>query len=153
MTASDVRDRTLTFLFTDIEGSTRLWEAHPDAMRPALERHDAILTEAITAAGGDVVKTTGDGVMAVFASSGECLAACVASQLALQAEPWGQTGPLLVRMGIHTGTVPDTRVDFHGPAVNRTARIMSAGHGGQILLSSAAQALSMKQALPISALK
>ena len=131
------RDEPLTFLFTDVEGSTRLWETSPERMRSALERHDAILRSAIADSGGEVVKTTGDGLMAVFAVPVGALTAAVAAQHGLFAETWPHGCPIRVRMGIHTGEVESRGGDFFGPAVNRTARIMSAGHGGQVLLSEA----------------
>ena len=126
------------FLFTDIEASTRLWEEHPDAMAAALARHDAILVEAIARARGKVVKTTGDGTIAVFDSVADTVAATIHAQRALLAEDWGPTGPLRVRMGVHTGDTESRDGDYFGPAMNRTARIMAAGHGGQVLLSAAA---------------
>jgi predicted ATPase/class 3 adenylate cyclase len=130
-----------TFLFTDVEGSTRLWERYPEAMRSALARHDVLLTTAIGSANGVVVKATGDGMMAVFEVPTDALAAGIAAQRALQQEPWPATCAISVRMGIHTGDAESRRGDFFGPAVNRTARIMSAGHGGQILLSEATATL------------
>lgn len=133
--------RTLTFLFTDIEGSTALWERFPESMGSALERHDAILRDAVEGAAGEVVKTTGDGLMAVFASACDGVRACLRAQLALANEPWNEAGPLRVRMGIHAGEAAASGGDYHGPAVNRAARIMAAGHGGQVLLSAAAAAL------------
>src|SRR5215471_15434439 len=93
---------TVTFLFTDLEGSTRLWEAHPAAMRAALARHDELMSHAIERRGGYVVKTTGDGFLAAFASASDAVAAAVEAQLDLTAEPWADTGPLRVRMGVHT---------------------------------------------------
>ena len=99
----DKASATLTFLFTDIEGSTRLWERYPQAMRRALERHDSILLTAVTAAGGHVVKTTGDGLMAVFGSALEAVRASLAAQRDLMKEPWPETGILRVRMGLHSG--------------------------------------------------
>ncbi|HEY6057588.1 MAG TPA: adenylate/guanylate cyclase domain-containing protein, partial [Candidatus Limnocylindrales bacterium] len=141
---------TITFLFTDIEGSTRLWEQFPDHMKGALERHDAILRGAIEAAGGDVVKTTGDGMMAVFVRAADAVAASVAAQRRLASEPWADTGPLRDRMGLHAGEAEQRAGDFFGPAVNRTARIMAAGHGGQILLSASAVELA-REALPAGA--
>jgi predicted ATPase/class 3 adenylate cyclase len=137
--------RTLSFLFTDVEGSTRLWERFPDGMRASLAQHDAVLRAAVEGAGGTVVKTTGDGVMAVFRTAGESLAACLAAQKALQRETWGETGPLRVRMGLHVGEDSGDGHDYHGPAVNRAARIMAAGHGGQVLLSGATAALVLDQ--------
>ena len=126
---------TVTFLFTDLEGSTRLWEESPDAMQGALARHDELLRAAIEAHGGHVVKTTGDGFHAVFASVRDALGAAVAAQCALGAEAWEQTGPLRVRMGVHTGEGEQRDGDYYGPSLNRAARIMSAGHGGQVLCS------------------
>jgi predicted ATPase/class 3 adenylate cyclase len=131
-----------TFLFTDIEGSTRLWEEHTDDMATALARHDAILSEAVDRAGGKVVKTTGDGLLAVFDSVTDTLAATIDAQRSLLAEAWGSTGPLRVRMGVHAGDTESRGGDYFGPAMNRAARIMAAGHGGQVLLSAAAAGLS-----------
>lgn len=133
--------RTLTFLFTDIEGSTGLWERFPESMKSSLERHDAILRSAVEGDAGEVVKTTGDGVMAVFGSTRDGLRACLSAQLALANEPWNEAGPLQVRMGLHAGEAAASGGDYHGPAVNRAARIMAAGHGGQVLLSAVAAAL------------
>jgi predicted ATPase/class 3 adenylate cyclase len=141
---------TLTFLFTDIEGSTRLWERFPVDMKDALERHDAILRSAIEGSGGRVVKTTGDGMMAVFESACDAASAGLAAQRNLAGEPWAATGPLRVRMGLHSGQAEQRTGDFFGPAVNRTARIMAAGHGGQVLLSASAGALAREQ-LPAGA--
>ncbi|MET0894978.1 MAG: adenylate/guanylate cyclase domain-containing protein [Acidimicrobiia bacterium] len=126
---------TVTFLFTDLEGSSTLWEQHPDAMRGALARHDALIGDAIVGRAGHVVKTTGDGFLAAFASALDAVAAAVDAQLALGREPWVETGPLRVRMGIHTGAAELRDGDYFGPTLNRAARLMSIGHGGQILLS------------------
>ena len=129
-----------TFLFTDIEGSTRLWEEHGDAMASALARHDEILAGAVDEAGGSVLKTTGDGLIAVFDSVSDSLSAALDSQRALEEEPWGPTGSLRVRMGIHAGDTESREGDYFGPAMNRAARIMAAGHGGQVLVSGTAAA-------------
>src|SRR5581483_10184839 len=95
---------TVTFVFTDLEGSTRRWEEYPDAMKTALARHDAILREAVASHHGRVVKSTGDGMLLVFASAGDALAACLDMQRAMTREPWSpDAGPLSVRMGVHTG--------------------------------------------------
>jgi predicted ATPase/class 3 adenylate cyclase len=131
----------LTFLFTDVEGSTRLWEQYPREMQGSLERHDVLLRSAIADADGDVVKTTGDGLMAVFGTPLGAVSAAIAAQRTLAAEPWPATCPIRVRMGIHTGEAEARGGDYFGPAVNRTARIMAAGHGGQILLSGATAGL------------
>src|SRR4029450_12701524 len=93
---------TVTFLFTDLEGSTRLWQDHPNAMRTALARHDAILREQVAAHGGHVVKTTGDGIHAVLATARDALDAAVGAQVGLAAASFEDTGPLRVRMGVHT---------------------------------------------------
>ena len=127
---------TVTFLFTDLEGSTRLWEEHPEAMRDALARHDAVLHQAIEAHEGYVVKTTGDGVHAAFSTAGHAVDAAIAGQLALGAD-WGATGPLRVRMGLHTGVAELRDGDYYGGVLNRAARLMSIAHGGQIVASLA----------------
>jgi predicted ATPase/class 3 adenylate cyclase len=127
---------TVTFLFTDLEGSTRLWEEHPEAMRAALSRHDEILREAITAHNGHVVKTTGDGFHLVFSTPEDALRAAGDAQLALTAEAWGPTGALRVRMGLHTCQAELRDGDYFGAGVNRAARLMSIAHGGQIVLSA-----------------
>ena len=93
----------VTFLFTDIEGSTPLFQQHPQAMPAALARHHALLHEAIAAAGGQVFQIIGDAFCAAFAQAADALGAALAGQQALLAEPWGETGPLKVRMGLHTG--------------------------------------------------
>jgi predicted ATPase len=122
----------LTFLFTDIEGSTRRWEADPDAMRVALETHNQTLREAVAANDGEVFNYTGDGMCAVFASPRSAVDAAVAAQRSLE---------LPVRMGIATGEAELREGDYFGTVLNRTARVMAAGHGGQILLDGATAAL------------
>jgi predicted ATPase/class 3 adenylate cyclase len=138
---SELPTGTVTFLFTDLEGSTRLWEEHPDEMQEALARHDAMLRDAIEAHGGLVVKTTGDGVHAAFAVASDAIDAAVAAQLAVQREDWNATGPLRVRMGIHTGAAEVRDGDYYGTALNRAARLMSAAHGGQVVVSLATREL------------
>jgi predicted ATPase/class 3 adenylate cyclase len=128
---------TVIFLFTDIGGSTQLWEQHPDAMRLALARHDALLRAAIEAHDGHVFKALGDAFYAAFSTAPQALAAALASQRALQAEPWGEVGSLRVRMALHTGVAELRDGDYFGPALNRVARLLTAAHGGQILLSQA----------------
>jgi predicted ATPase len=118
---------TWTFLFTDIEDSTRRWSEDREAMAAALAVHDATLTRVIEAHGGQIFKHTGDGVCAVFGSAGEAVAAARAAQDALE---------LPVRMGVHTGDAEERNGDFFGMALNRCARTMDAGHGGQVLLSA-----------------
>src|ERR1700682_386520 len=118
----------VTFLFTDIEGSTRRWEADADAMRAALETHNQTLRGAVDANGGTVFNYTGDGMCAVFASPRSAVDAAADAQRALE---------LPVRMGIATGEAELRGDDYFGTALNRTARVMAAGHGGQILLDGA----------------
>ena len=134
-----------TFLFTDIEASTLLWEEHPVEMAPALARHDSILTDAIDQAGGRLLKTTGDGAIAVFDAVDQAVTASLTAQRDLAAEQWEVTGPLRVRMGVHAGETESRDGDYFGPAMNRAARIMAAGHGGQVLLSSVAAGLTTGQ--------
>ena len=128
---------TVTFLFTDVEGSTSLWQEHPEAMKSALARHDVIVREAIGAHGGHVVKTTGDGFHAAFANPSDAVEAAIGAQLALAGEWWGDTGALRVRMGIHSGQAELREGDYYGTAVNRAARLMSVAHGGQVVVSLA----------------
>ena len=128
---------TVSFLFTDVEGSTRLWDEHPAAMREALARHDEILRSAIEDRGGYVFSTAGDAFSAAFTRAGDAAGAAVAAQLALWGEPWPVDAQLRVRMGVHTGEAHERDGDYFGAAVNRAARLMALGHGGQVLLSSA----------------
>ncbi len=128
---------TLTFLFTDLEGSTRLWQQFPEAMKTVMDEHDALLRAAILDYNGQIVKTTGDGFHAAFTSARDCLNACIHAQLRLVEEDWQGIGPLRVRMGIHTGEAQPRGGDYYGTAVNRAARLMSAASGGQVLLSAA----------------
>jgi class 3 adenylate cyclase len=128
---------TVTFLFTDLEGSTRLWEDHPAAMKAALARHDEILRDAVEERGGHVVKTTGDGLHAAFAVAPDAVAAALNAQRALVSEEWALPEPLKVRMGLHTGAAELREGDYYGPAVNRAARIAAAAHGGQLVASAA----------------
>jgi len=127
---------TVTFLFTDVEGSTALWEEHPDAMGVALERHDRILRSAIGSFGGYVFSTAGDAFAAAFARAGDAVAAAVEAQRALGAEPWPELVVVRVRMGLHTGEAQERDGDYFGPVLNRAARVMAAGHGGQILVAA-----------------
>lgn len=133
--------RTATFLMTDIAGSTRLWEEQPDAMAIALAAHDEILRTAVERARGTVVKTTGDGMLAAFDGSRAAVEAALAGQLALMDHDWPTTGPLRVRMAIHTGSAEVRDGDFFGPSLNRVARLLAIGHGGQVLVSSAGAAV------------
>jgi len=127
-----------TLLFTDIEGSSRLWEEQPERMRRALMRHDGIVRDAVQRHRGVVVKSTGDGVHAAFADPRDAVAATIAFQIALDAPGDDERLPLRARCGVHAGVVELRDSDYFGSAVNRAARIMSAAHGGQVLISQAA---------------
>jgi len=135
---SNLPSGTVTFLFTDIEGSTKLWEQHPEAMKGALAKHDSILKEAIESNHGHIIKTTGDGVHAVFTTALDGINAAIEGQRTLgQTSEVFETSEVLirVRMGLHTAEAELRDGDYYGQALNRAARIMSIGHGGQILLS------------------
>jgi predicted ATPase/class 3 adenylate cyclase len=126
---------TITFLFTDIEGSTQLWEKFPEQMAAELRRHNTLLRQAIEAHGGYVFKTVGDQFCAAFANAYDALSAAIEVQRALINEPWD--GPdIKVRIGIHCGPAEEWAGDYFGPTVNRVARLMAIGHGGQTLLSA-----------------
>src|SRR5829696_6717930 len=124
---TDLPTGTVTFLFTDIEGSTGLWERYPEAMSEALSRHDEILRTVIEANNGSVVKTAGDGVHAAFWIATETLEAALEAQRALLREEWAEAGPLRVRMALHTGAATERAGDYFGPSLNRVARLLSAG--------------------------
>ena len=144
---------TLAFLFTDIVGSTQLWERQPQAMQPALARHDALLRQAIDADGGQVVRTAGDAFHAVFTTVAAALDAALAIQRSLVAEPWGPIGAIQVRVAVHVGTAQLRDGDYFGPPLNRVARLLDTGHGGQILLSLSAQELVYDQLPPSVSLR
>ena len=124
------------FLFTDIEGSTRLWERDQQAMALAVKQHDAILSEAVLGAGGRIVKSTGDGVMAVFPAAPQAVGAAAGAQRALRRA--GMEVEIRVRMGIHSGPAESRGEDWFGSAVNKASRVADAAHGGQLLLSAEA---------------
>ena len=141
---------TVTYLFTDVEESTRLWERHPDAMGPALARHDELVEEIVQGHGGVVVRPRGEGDsrVAVFARASDAVVAAAEVQRALHEEPWPTPGPLRVRMALHSGEAELRAGDYYGPAVNRCARLRSAAHGGQALLSQATYALAREPPPP-----
>jgi predicted ATPase/class 3 adenylate cyclase/Tfp pilus assembly protein PilF len=128
---------TVTFLFTDIEGSTQWWEEQPDWMAHAFARQEAILRALTTEHGGYVYKMIGDAFQIAFDTALDALNAAIEAQRALQAEPWGEVGPLRVRMALHTGVTEEREDDYVGPVLNRLARVLNAGQGGQILLTQA----------------
>ena len=131
MTAS-APSGVVTFLFTDVEGSTRRWETNAEEMRMSLAAHDAVLRSAIETHGGFVFKHTGDGVCAAFASPKSAVDAAVAAQRELE---------LPVRMGIATGEAELRGADYFGAVLNRAARVMAAGHGGQVLVAESTAGL------------
>ena len=133
--------RTVTFLFTDIEGSTRLWEEHRAAMGVALAAHDVLLRTAVEGAGGTVVKTTGDGMLAAFDHTESAVTAAIEGQRSLDRHEWPETDRLRVRMAIHSGSAEVRDGDFFGPALNRVARLLAIGHGDQVLVSGTSAAL------------
>jgi class 3 adenylate cyclase len=128
---------TVTFLFTDIEGSTQWWEGHPEWMAHAFARQEAILHEAAAVHGGHVYKMIGDAFQIAFATAPDALNAAIDAQRALHTESWGEFGPLRVRMALHTGVTEERGDDYVGPVLNRLARLLSVSQGGQILLSHA----------------
>ncbi len=143
----EIPSGTVTFLFTDIEGSTQRWEHNPDRMRVILARHDAIMNGAIAAHDGVVFKTVGDAFYAAFTNVPAALDAALAAQYALFAEDWGEGESLRVRMALHTGSVEAKDGDYFGRPLNRVARLLSAGHGGQTLVSGVTEELS-RDSLP-----
>lgn len=132
---------TVTFLFTDVEGSTRLWEEHPGEMKGALARHDDLMRQTIEGAGGYIFTTAGDAFSAAFQEPTSAAEAALGCQLRLGAEDWPVPGGIRVRMALHTGGANERGGDYFGPALNRTARILSTGHGGQVLVSLATEEL------------
>jgi class 3 adenylate cyclase len=145
-------DKTLTFLFTDIEDSTGHWQRSPQAMRHALERHDALLRSVLEANGGTVFKTVGDAFCVAFANAPTALAAAITAQQTIAAALSDEASPLplRVRMALHTGDVQERNADFFGVTVSRVARALGLAHGGQILLTEETYLLA-RNALPVGA--
>jgi predicted ATPase/class 3 adenylate cyclase len=130
---------TITFLFTDIEGSTRMWEDDPDTAAASVRRHDALMREAIEANDGFVFNTAGDSFAVAFEDPGHAVAAAFDAQDRIGRESW--PGPQIrVRMGLHTGEAEERGNDYFGPTLNRCARLMSAAHGGQVVMSAVTSA-------------
>jgi predicted ATPase/class 3 adenylate cyclase len=137
----------VTFMFSDIEGSTRLWESDPSGMRRSLARHDEIFRGHVADAGGHVFKHTGDGFAAAFESGSAGLAAAATVSAALASEPWD--GPALaVRIGLNSGEAEPVDGDYFGSTVTRSARVMDAGNGGQVIVSDMARQLVGDQVPP-----
>ena len=131
----------LTLLFTDIEGSVRLWEADREAMVAASARYDRIAREQVEACGGHVFAAAGEARRAVFADPVAALSSALAIQRAVSAEPWAPGLPVRVCMALHSGACTERDGDYVGPVVNRAARLLEIGHGGQVLVGAAAYAL------------
>ena len=144
---------TVTFLFTDIEGSTRLWENNAPAMQAALARHDELIRRSIEEHDGYVFKTVGDAFCCAFPTALDALEGALESQRRLLSSEGEHTGPLLVRMALHTGAAELRDGDYFGPSVNRVARLLSAAHGSQVLLSLPAQELVRDQLPPGTSLR
>lgn len=140
---------TVTFLLTDVEGSTALWQAGPEAMRIALARHDALFEAAVSEHDGIHIRPRGEGDsrFAVFSSAPSAVSSALGIQRSFAAEAWPTTHPIKVRIGVHTGEAELRDGDYYGSAVNRCARIRSLGHGGQTLLSEAT-AMLVRGGLP-----
>jgi predicted ATPase/class 3 adenylate cyclase/uncharacterized protein HemY len=126
---------TVTFLFTDIESSTQLWEQFPEAMKAAHARQESIIRQAVAAHGGYAYKMIGDAFQVAFDTAPQALAAALEAQRALHAEPWQEPCSIRVRMALHTGVTEERGDDYVGPILNRVARLLGAGHGGQVLLT------------------
>ena len=150
---ADLPTGTVTLLFTDIEGSTRLWEAHAEAMRAALARHDSLLRHCIDDHKGHVFKTGGDAFCAAFHTAADALAAALEAQRALHREPWPEAAKLRVRMALHSGAVDMRDGDYFGAPLNRVARLLAAGHGGQTLLSESTHDLCRDHLPPLASVK
>ncbi|HEV2472209.1 MAG TPA: adenylate/guanylate cyclase domain-containing protein, partial [Chthonomonadales bacterium] len=134
----DLPAGTVTFLFTDIQGSTRLWEEAPHRMSSALALHDRLLRQAIEERGGVVFKTVGDAFCAAFVSASQAIGSALQAQRALHRADWDERACITVRMAIHSGEAEQREGDYFGRPLNRVARLLAAAHGGQILLSQAA---------------
>ena len=132
---------TVTFLFTDVEGSTVLWDRSPVLMAEALARHDAVVLASIEACRGVVFASGGDGFAAAFASASDAASAAVGAQRALAVEAFPDQARIRVRMGLHTGVAEERAGDYFGAAVSRAARVADLGCGGQIVLSAVTAAL------------
>jgi predicted ATPase/class 3 adenylate cyclase len=143
-------DGTVTFLFTDVQGSTQLLGQQPAAYRDAIRRHHDLLRAAVEQQGGVVFETVGDAVYAAFALPSAAVAAALAGQRALVGEAWGATGPLRVRMGLHTGEVERQGSHYFGAPLYRCARLLATAHGGQVVLSAVTAGL-VREALPAGA--
>ncbi|HEX5094974.1 MAG TPA: adenylate/guanylate cyclase domain-containing protein, partial [Acidimicrobiia bacterium] len=123
-------------LFTDVVGSTRLWAEHHDAMASDLAIHDGLLRDAIAAHGGRVFSTAGDAFAAAFPSASQAVDAAIDGQRAMSDTPWSVPGGIQIRTAVHAGEVIERGGDYFGPTLNTGARVLSAGHGGQVLVTA-----------------
>ncbi len=139
---------TVTFLFSDIEGSTRLWELYPQEMQTILVRQDLIIRGCVNNHYGQVFRTVGDAFYAVFPVAVDAVSATIAAQRALQAEDWGKISPIKTRMALHTTSAEQRDGDYFGPGLNRVARLLAVGNGGQILLTAATAELVQESVPP-----
>ncbi len=137
---------TVTFLFTDVEGSTRLWAADSGAMSASLQVHDRILRGAIESFGGYVFTTAGDSFAAAFARASDAVLAAAQAQRELAGAAWGSGPALRVRMGMHMGEAEERGGDYFGPVVNTAARVEAAGHGGQVLMTASVRTTARVEA-------
>ncbi len=154
MDARTLPTGTVAFLFTDVEGSTRLWETDRAAMAVAIERHLTLLRQAVAAHGGTLFKVVGDGTQSAFRTVPEALAAGVDAQLALRAEPWPSPfAALPVRTAVHCGVAVPRDGDYLAPCLNRLSRLLDAGFGGQILLSETAAGMASEALPPLVTLR
>ncbi len=133
---------TVTFLFSDIEGSTERWERHREDMKAAVAWHDTIMRKVLEAHGGHIFKTMGDAFCVAFKTAPQAVAAATEAQRAIENEDWSKVGGISVRMAIHTGLADERDGDYFGPTVNRVSRLLSIGHGGQVLVSGVSTELS-----------
>lgn len=134
---AELPEGEVSFLFSDVEGSTKLLERHPALFGAGIARHHELLEEAVARHGGVVFETIGDAVYAAFGDAAAAVEAAAAGQLALLEENWGELGELRVRMGVHTGPVERRGAHYFGPALYRCARLMTTAHGGQVVVSQA----------------
>ena len=148
MSGGSIPSGTVTFLFTDVEGSTRLWAERGAEMREAMVLHDRLVREAIEGQSGYVFTTAGDSFAAAFGRAADALEAAVALRTAVNGAAWPPGVTLRVRVGLHTGEADERDGDYFGPAVNRTARLMSAAHGGQVVVSGATRDVLVDVPLP-----
>ena len=142
---------TVTFLFSDIEGSTGRWQRDRKAMEPALARHDELMRATLEARGAYVFKTVGDAFCAAFATASDAIAAALDAQRALAAADFSAVEGIRARMALHSGSAAERDGDYFGPTVNRVARLLAIGHGGQVLLSGACTELVRDELPPQSA--